>query len=340
MAKPIIEEAIMDIFSKYTTTIPMKSIIGFADLGCSSGPNTLLVVSYLMDTIFNKCRGSDVCASPEFLVFLNDLPSNDFNTIFKTLQGFCDEQKETKGDGFGPCFISGVPGTFYGRLFPRETLHFVHSSYSLHWLSQVPQGIDQSNKKNIYLAKSSPPFVLEAYLRQFQRDFWVFLRSRSKEIVGGGGRMVLTLIGRRSEDPCSKECCYFWELLAVALGDMVKQGLIEEEKLNSFNLPHYMPSPSEIKSVIQSEGSFIVNRLETFEVNWDGEDAEDTAIDKFRSSYNATNCIRAVSESLLVSHFGEEIIDELFRRYMQIVADRVSREESKYINIVISMTKE
>ena len=35
--------------------------------------------------------------------------------------------------------------------------------------------------------------------------------------------MVLTILGRRSDDPSSKECCYIWELLAVALNDMVAE---------------------------------------------------------------------------------------------------------------------
>ena len=35
--------------------------------------------------------------------------------------------------------------------------------------------------------------------------------------------MVLTFLGRRSDDPSSKECCYIWELLAVALNDMVSE---------------------------------------------------------------------------------------------------------------------
>ena len=64
--------------------------------------------------------------------------------------------------------------------------------------------------------------MLKAYYEQFQGDFSMFLRCRSEELLGGG-TMVLTFLGRRSEDPSSKECCYIWELLAVALNDMVSE---------------------------------------------------------------------------------------------------------------------
>ncbi|KAI3989201.1 hypothetical protein MKX01_033237, partial [Papaver californicum] len=157
-----------------------------------------------------------------------------------------------------------MPETFYGRLVPRDTLHFANSSYSLQWLSQVPLGIENSNKGNIYISKSSPPFITEAYLKQFTSDFKGFLKCRSEELVKGG-KMVLTLLGRRNADPTSLECCYFLELLALALNDMVSEGIIEEEKLISFNLLQYMPSNEEVINVIQCEGSFMINQLEAFQ---------------------------------------------------------------------------
>ncbi|KHN00521.1 Salicylate O-methyltransferase [Glycine soja] len=81
-------------------------------------------------------------------------------------------------------------------------MHFVHFSSSLHWLSKVPEGID-NNKGNIYIGSTSPSNVPRAYYEQFQKDFSVFLKCRAEEIVEGG-RMVLTVMGRRSGDPSSK----------------------------------------------------------------------------------------------------------------------------------------
>ena len=72
------------------------------------------------------------------------------------------------------------------------------------------------------MSSSSPPSALMAYYAQFQKDFSLFLKHRAEEIVEGG-RMVITIMGRRSEDPTSKECCYSWELLALALRDMVSE---------------------------------------------------------------------------------------------------------------------
>ena len=46
------------------------------------------------------------------------------------------------------------------------------------------------------------------------------------------------------------------------------QGLIDEEKMDSFNIPQYAPSPTEVKCEVEKEGSFTINRLEVSEVNW------------------------------------------------------------------------
>lgn len=131
MTKPITDEAISDL---YCNLIP--ETICIADLGCSSGANTFLVVSNFVK-IIEKERKNHGVQSPEFHFNFNDLPGNDFNTIFRSLGEFEQNLRSQIGKELGSCFFSGVPGSFYTRLFPSKSLHFIHSSYSLMWLSQV-----------------------------------------------------------------------------------------------------------------------------------------------------------------------------------------------------------
>ena len=85
--------------------------MGIADLGCSSGPNTLTVISEIIDVIYSKCSNLG-CPTPELRICLNDLYSNDFNDVFGSLPAFYNKLKEEKGTDFGQCFITGVPGSF------------------------------------------------------------------------------------------------------------------------------------------------------------------------------------------------------------------------------------
>lgn len=126
MVRPIMEEAMIGLYLSFS---PRPSALVIADLGCSSGPNAFFAVSELIKTVENLRRKMGHDDPPVYQVFLNDLPGNDFNAVFRALPSSQDNQAQ--------CFFAGVPGSFYGRLFPSKTLHFVHSSYSLHWLSQV-----------------------------------------------------------------------------------------------------------------------------------------------------------------------------------------------------------
>jgi len=131
LAKPLREEAITNMYNK---TLPVS--LAIADLGCSYGPNTLLVISNTIKVVEKICRELNH-KSPEYKVFLNDLPGNDFNNVFRSLDIFKENLRTEMETEMGPCYFFGVPGSFYGRIFPNKSLHFVHSSYSLQFLSKV-----------------------------------------------------------------------------------------------------------------------------------------------------------------------------------------------------------
>ncbi|XP_023741096.1 S-adenosyl-L-methionine:benzoic acid/salicylic acid carboxyl methyltransferase 3 [Lactuca sativa] len=339
MTKPILKKATVDLYS----AMNFPKTIVMADLGCSSGPNTLLVAATFIKMI-NEISLKMGHEPPEIQIHLNDLPGNDFNIVFLSLPKFLESLRKDvchSNPSTPSCYFSGVAGSFYTRLFPSKSLHFVHSSYSLMWLSQVPE-LEETNKGNIYMSSTSPSSVIRAYYQQFQTDFSMFLKCRADEMVSGG-RMVLTILGRRSDDPCSKECCYIWELLAMALNDMVYEGRIEESQMDSFNIPQYTPSPKEVKNEVEKEGSFLIDCLDVSEVTWDSstnnniirlEECKESDI----GGYNMAKCMRAVAEPLLVSHFGLSITKEVFLRYRKIIIKCMSKEETKLINVTVSMT--
>ncbi|KAK8696178.1 hypothetical protein V6N13_001315 [Hibiscus sabdariffa] len=327
----------------YSNVVDLESM-GIADLGCSSGPNTLSVISEIMDTVEAANRRLGRRLVSELRVFLNDLYSNDFNEVFMSLPAFYNRLKEEKGIGFGSVFVSGVPGSFYGRLFPTNSLHFVHSSSSLHWLSQVPAGLDSKalkcvNKGKLFISKSSPQIVMDAYSLQFRNDFSLFIRSRSQELVPGG-RLVLSFLGRKSADATTQDSCYHWELLAQAIMSLAREGRIEEEKVDSFNAPYYAPCTEEIKEEIQKEGSFTIDGLEAFEIDWDGGVVTDihTPQGKQLVGQRVAKTIRAVVESMLESHFGIEpdVMDELFIRYENCFKTNIFRETHVFVRSTAS----
>jgi len=57
------------------------------------------------------------------------------------------------------------------------------------------------------------------------------------------------------------------------------------------------------------------------------------------SGYNLAQCMRSVAEPMLVSHFGEDIIEEVFSRFLKLLADRMSKEKTEFSNITIVLTR-
>ncbi|KAF8033363.1 hypothetical protein BT93_D2081 [Corymbia citriodora subsp. variegata] len=124
--------------------------------------------------------------------------------------------------------------------------------------------------------------------------------------------MVLTMIGRyTSINLPDDQVSSVLELLGMTVSDMVQEGLIEEEKLDNCNMPCYLPTPEEVRHVIQEEGSFHITRFETFNVSWDAEMGDGDL--RARGKYVAAS-MRAITEPILAVHFGEEVMDDLFER--------------------------
>ncbi|XP_028555187.1 anthranilate O-methyltransferase 1-like isoform X2 [Dendrobium catenatum] len=329
--KPFVEEAIKEILK----TLPEKFVV--ADLGCSSGPNTFRMLSEVINVVDQHCHQLSQ-QKPEIQFFLNDLPSNDFNNLFQLSMLYEQNIREEKGDDYVPFYVVGLPGSFYGRLFPSKSVHFFHSSYCLMWLSQVPKGLEgekgyQLNGTDIYISKESSSIVSHLYLEQFKRDFLEFLKSRSKELIFGG-RMILSFLGR-TNCPSSEIDLYFWGDLADALKALVSEGLVEEDKLNAFNLPFYAPLMEEVKSTINMEGSFHLDQLQTFESNEDpfDESNDNFVVDKSLSAKNIAKYTRAILEPLLVSHFGNDIMEDLFSLYAKNIEKLMSAGKPKAIEV-------
>ncbi|GLT51375.1 hypothetical protein SLA2020_247900 [Shorea laevis] len=153
MTMPMVDRVVQSLFR--SPNFFSCDVLNIADLGCSSGPNTFLVMSTMLQSIANKCSELKT-QIPEIQFYLNDLPSNDFNTLFKGLSVFSQKYVDQYS-----CFFAVVSGSFHGRFFPRNKLQLVNCSDHIGSLRQ-------------------------AYLSQFQEDFLSFLKSRSLGLVPDG----------------------------------------------------------------------------------------------------------------------------------------------------------
>jgi len=320
--KPLIEAAIIDLCSNNDNLSHGKVVI--ADLGCSSGPNALVLVSTAVKAIhghFLRLQQSP----PEVCVLLNDLPDNDFNMVVKSLV--------TLRRSHEPVVTVGItPGSFYERLFMSGSLHLMCSSYCLHWLSKSPEVLIR-NRIPAYDIDGDARLerllvVHEAYAQQFRSDFTNFLDLRAKELVSGG-RLVVSLLGRTIASKSS----HIWEGIVIPLSIMVSEGVIDKDKFHSFYLPMYGPSNDELREIIQAEGSFSIMAMQVHGLIT----GTDSAVIN-PSRY--MKMIRAVFEQLVVQHFGD-VMDEVVRTGEQHFSldGRLHDLTANGTMLVVSLTK-
>ncbi|XP_078153954.1 anthranilate O-methyltransferase 3-like [Carex rostrata] len=340
MARPMLKEAVGEI---YRNLLPEKMVV--ADLGCSSGPNTFAVLSEVIKMVSNQCQGVGQQV-PEIQFFLNDLPNNDFNSIFQSLDHVDQTLTAEKDTISVPHFVVGLPGSFYGRLFPRQSVHFFHSSYSITWISQVPKEIEDNrngmplNKGNIYIGRTSPPVVVQLYQEQFHRDFSHFLKLRFDELVPCG-QMLLSFTVRNKKGILDGEQSTIFGIVTDSLDSMVREGIIEEEKLDTFNLPFYAPSTEEVVAIVTLQGLFEIISFKTFVSNFDPfDDLDDHAeFDNVQSGTNCAKVMRSVLEPMIACHFGSAIVDDLFSRFAINVAKHLLKEKLKIFVLCLSLKR-
>lgn len=325
--KSLIEAVIVELCSNAGTLQPGKMVI--ADLGCSTGPNALALVSIAVEAIHAHCLQFQQ-PSPEVSVLLNDLPENDFNTVVKSLV--------TLRQSNDPVVVTGItPGSFYERLFTSESVHLVCSSNSLHWLSKAPEDL----KRNLIPAydidehsrRERLPIVLEAYAKQYRKDFTLFLELRAKELVSGG-RMIISLLGRRSGIIATK-FPFLPEIVAQILCVMVSEGVIDKEKFDSFYGLMHEPSLEELREIIQEEGSFSIREMREHDPRTD--------INKTLSTPGIfAGFLRSLFEPVIVQHFGyvmDEFVRTVERRYILEGSLQEERAKCPYAMLVVSLAK-
>lgn len=325
--KPIMEHGIRERMS-FEKLKGGDGVFRVADLGCATGVNTLIVADTIVHAVQATCSAHCV-EVPEFEVNFVDLPSNDFNSLLRSLPPHdpladrAHKKNESEHNFSEPpasrsYFATVVSGSFYKRLFPAQSLHFCHSSSSLHWLSQIPDSVVDKNSPAwnggaVYISTDE---VGAAYLSQFRKDFSSFLAARAVEMVSGGC-MFLCLVGRNSKDIKEQGGIgYIAHHMQAAFEELINQGMIEKEKMDSFNLPLFCPNVEELESIVKMEKSFeIVERVKLLSGFPAHPISEVRNNDEEMFGRMVSHSYRAAFENLVRAQLGSDVLtDELFLR--------------------------
>ncbi|KAJ4717173.1 S-adenosylmethionine-dependent methyltransferase [Melia azedarach] len=237
----------------------------------------------------------------EFQAFFNDHYENDFNILFKTLP---PSRKY---------FAAGVPGSFHCRLFPKSSLHLAHMSYALHFLSKVPKAVVDRNKSNVL--NSSEEEVVEAYSTQFKNDMECFLNARAEELASRGWMLILPGAAPDAISISDTMAGLYNDVMGSCLKDLVKMGVLGEEKVNSFNVPVYPATVTELDSIFRRNTNFSIEKMKKF--------AQPMKTPLTPEGYALA--VRAGSDGLIRNHFGDEFEEQIFNHFKAKVEPNFSK---------------
>ncbi|BAC89880.1 class I SAM-dependent methyltransferase [Gloeobacter violaceus] len=299
------------------------------DYGCSEGRNSLMAVQWALDALAGQ---EDL--QPTICVVHNDLPTNNFNGLFRNLgsTGCCLET----ANGC-PIYVFAAGRSFYRQILPSGSASFGLSSTALHWLSRPPVVHFPEHTYSGWARGS----VREAFAAQSRQDLTTFLSCRAQE-TRPGGRLVLLMLGRADAgelagiDGEKISGLMTTELMNQVLIEMVEDGTLDRQEYHDFFYPTYCPSLAEVLAPLQEPGSPLV---EQFTV----EHAEVQALPcplytRYRQSGNLqeyaqayTAFIRAFSEPL----FAQTLFRgraRLLENYYAGVHSRIARSPQAFVH--------
>ncbi|CAM6116309.1 unnamed protein product [Calypogeia fissa] len=281
-----------------------------ADLGSSSGPNTISTVSHIVEKLKPRMP-KDV----EFQAYFNDVPSNDFNCLFQLLSS------DSRAKNF---YAVGAPGSYLERLFPRSSIHVFHSAVALHWMSKIPDEVlDKEspayNKGQVW-HQHSRAAVAKAYQREALLELKSLLQARAAELVPGG-LMFLSFSSRQTSEPHETEhnfIYYFQEDFNEILLDLVAEGLVTEQQLDTFNLPLYHRSREDIIEALESCGPMF--KVEMIKLQRaDFSEAFSGGMAAMHISKKLSAMFKAILNPMVSGHFGINAADVIWQRYEKLV---------------------
>ena len=191
-----------------------------ADYGSSQGNNSLQP----MTTAIAIMRGRMIEHRP-IAVIHNDQPSNDFSSLFQSVESNLESYQRGALDVFS--YATGR--SFYDRLFPDDQVSLGWSAWAVQWLSTVPAVIPD----HFWCARASGP-VAEEFRQQAKLDWDQFLWHRSKELHSGG---YLVVHAPCADDEGVSGCDVPFNLVNTVLQEMVEQHLLYHREYTRMTLP-------------------------------------------------------------------------------------------------------
>jgi hypothetical protein len=239
-------------------TVPDHKTFVVADYGSSTGGNSMTA----MRTAIAAARAHD----PQRAVVAvhNDLPTNDWNQLFRNLATSPDSYLQLAGPAVVP-FASAV--SFFEPAAPAGSVHVGMSFSAAHWLRDQPTVVVPDG---FYFCEATGD-ARRALADAAAADWAAFLEARASDLAHDG-RLLVQMVGAEAATNGGEPSVTARKLLRAmyeVATDMANEGLLDPDAVVRYVLPVYARTVDEARAPITGETSSLREQFTEVECRTD-----------------------------------------------------------------------
>ena len=156
-------------------SLPQQTVLRLADFGAADGGTSQEMWARLIATL----RDSGESRPIEMLY--TDLASNDFSTLFRTMQGMHGDKAHAYQKSYENVFVHGCGTGFHQQLMADASLCLGFSATAMHYVSEKPCEIED----HVHMVGATPEERAQ-FSAQAATDWERILLARATELAPGG----------------------------------------------------------------------------------------------------------------------------------------------------------
>ncbi len=339
-------DSVYQLMLKAIKHLPDSSLINFADFGAADGGTS----KEMWFNLIKKIRESG--DRRQIKILYTDLPSNDFSTLFKNMQGMHGDNNFAYQKFFKDVYVHGCGTGFHSQILPSNTLSLGFSATAMHYISQKPCQI----KNHVHMVKSNPSEKIK-FINQAKIDWEKILESRANELKPGGRFVCLNFgIDEKGRYLGNTGGHSMFDKFNEHWGKLREDKTITELEYQKATFPQHYRTLEEFKLPFKSKKSSI-KKLGLKLISYETRMTRCPYRQKFEKNYKSmTNLefaksliptMRSWSETVFRSALNERdsesqayIVDKFYKSYEDEIAKNPEGHAMDYIHIIMEIEKE
>ena len=173
-------DSVLPLMKEAVNNLPETEILRFADYGAADGGTSAALWA---DLISSLRKGGDARHTE---LLYTDLPSNDFSTLFKTMQGMEGDPSNAYQVNNENVFVHGCGTGFHRQLMASNSLSLGFSATAMHYVSEKPCEIED----HVHMVGAAPDERAQ-FAQRAAEDWEKILLARAAEMKSGSQFIVL-----------------------------------------------------------------------------------------------------------------------------------------------------